>query len=110
MDVRIPAEEPRVKAVEVNLMADRPHREPETQVTHVGNTDAILQEGMRAVAATNEKLASSLARINLPKCYPDLFSGDTAMFHPWKSTFKGMLRDCDSTPARNELSSYVYKG
>jgi hypothetical protein len=112
LDVQIPAEEPRVKAVEVNLMADRPYSEPQTQVTHLGNTDAVLQEGMRAVAVTNDKLASSLARINLPKCHPDLFSGDATMFHPWKSTFKGMLRDCDSTPEQemNYLHMYTRAG
>ena len=53
---------------------------------------------MGAIAATNEKLTASLAKLSLPKCHPDVFSGDATMFHPWKSAFKGMIERCDVTP------------
>ena len=118
LDVRISAEEPRVVAVEVNLMADRLHPEPQTQLTHFGNTDAVLQEGMRAVAVTNDKLASSLARINLPKTLTLINSPATP---PCSTRGKVRSKVCyvivtlemnylHIYTARNELSSYVHKG
>jgi hypothetical protein len=49
----------------------------------------VVQQCMRAIATINGKLTASLAKLSLPKCHPDLFSGDATMFHPWKSAFKG---------------------
>ena len=46
----------------------------------------VVQQCMGAIATTNEKLTASLAKLSLPKCHPDIFSGNaTTMFHPWKS-------------------------
>ena len=42
----------------------------------------------------NKKVMESLARISLPKCHPDVYNGDVTMFHTWKNSFKGMIRDC----------------
>lgn len=68
----------------------------------------IVQQCMGAIAATNEKLTASLARMSLPKCHPDVFYGDATMFHPWKSTFKGMIRDCDVSPEHEMNYLHMY--
>ena len=58
----------------------------------------FVQQCMGAMTTTNERLAASLAKQSLPKCYPDVFSGDATMFLPWESAFKGMIKGCDVTP------------
>ena len=58
----------------------------------------FVQQCMGAMTTTNERLVASLAKLNLPKCHPDVFSSDATMFLPWKSPFKGMIEGCDVTP------------
>ena len=53
---------------------------------------------VRDPSSINEKLSESLARINLPKCHPDVYNGNVTMFHPWRSSFQGMIRDCHLSP------------
>ena len=59
------------------------------------------------LAWVNMKLTESLARISLPKSHPDVYNGDVTMFRPWKSSFKGMIRDCHLSPEQemNYLST-----
>ena len=110
LGVRMRTEKPRMMDVELSHTDNELHIKSQTQDVH-DNLGAKLQGSMK-VATTNEKLASSLARISLPKCHPDLFSGDPTMFHPWKSGLKGMLRDTDVTPEQeiNYLHTYTRAG
>ena len=48
----------------------------------------------------NQKLAATLARQSLPKCHPDVFTGDLTLFHPWKSAFRAMIQHADISPAQ----------
>ena len=61
------------------------------------------------LASINKKLTESLARISLPKCHPEVYNGDLAMFYPWKSSFEGMIRDCRLSPDQemNYMSMYT---
>ena len=68
---------------------------------------ADVQHCFNAIVATNERLMESPARQSLPKCRPDLFTGDVTMFHPWKSAFKAMVRDVDISP--DQEINYLYK-
>ena len=47
---------------------------------------------LETFAATNQQLVASLAKQSLPKCHPDVFNGDVAMFHSWKRSFKAMVK------------------
>ena len=69
----------------------------------------FVQQCMGAMTTTNERLAASLAKLSLPKCHPDVFSGDATMFLPWKCAFKGMIEGFDVTPENemNYLCSYT---
>ena len=84
----------------------RPQR-PVLPQTHDANKAQqpidVVQQCMGAMATTNERLTSRLARLSLPKCHPDVFSGDATMFLPWKSAFKGMIKGCKVTPD-NEMN------
>ena len=62
-----------------------------------------------SLAAVNQQIVASLARQNLPKCQPDVFSGDPTLFHPWKTSFKAMLMDTDVSPTQeiNYLRSFT---
>ena len=57
----------------------------------------------------NQQIVAGLARQNLPKCQPDVFSGDPTLFHPWKAAFKAMLIDTDVSPTQeiNYLRSFT---
>ena len=68
----------------------------------------VVNECLGAVAATNDKLIASLARISLPKCHPDIFFGNATMFHPWKSSFKGMISDAEITAEQEMNYSHMY--
>ena len=48
-----------------------------------------------SLTVANQQIVAGLARQNLPKCQPDIFSGDPTLFHPWKTAFKAMLLDAD---------------
>ena len=62
-----------------------------------------------SLTAANQQIVAGLARQNLPKCQPDVFSGDPSLFHPWKSAFKAMLIDTDVSPIQeiNYLRSFT---
>ena len=62
-----------------------------------------------SLTAVNQQIVAGLARQNLPKCQPDVFSGDPSLFHPWKSAFKAMLIDTDVSPIQeiNYLRSFT---
>ena len=62
-----------------------------------------------SLTAVNQQIVAGLARQNLPKCRPDVFSGDPSLFHPWKSAFKAMLIDTDVSPIQeiNYLRSFT---
>ena len=84
----------------------RPQRPVLPQTHDVHETQQavdVVQQCMGAMATTNEQLTSRLAKLSLPKCHPDVFSGDATMFLPWKSAFKGMIEGCDVTPD-NEMN------
>jgi len=53
-----------------------------------------------SLTVVNQQIVAGLARQNLPKCQPDVFSGDPTLFHPWKSAFKAMLIDTDVSPTQ----------
>jgi hypothetical protein len=54
-------------------------------------------------------VVAGLARQNLPKCHPDIFSGDATLFHPWKRAFKAMIKDTSVTAEQeiNYLRSFT---
>ncbi|CAB4009168.1 uncharacterized protein LOC110049208 [Paramuricea clavata] len=60
---------------------------------------------MGAVAASNDKLIASFAKISYPTCYPNIFFGDATMFHPWKSFSKSMISDSETT-AEQEMNYF----
>ena len=62
-----------------------------------------------SLTVVNQQIVAGLARQNLPKCQPDVFSGDPTLFHPWKSAFKVMLIDTDISPIQeiNYLRSFT---
>ena len=72
-----------------------------------GEEPIRVQDCMLAVAETNRQLTASLARQQLPKCHPDVFGGDFAMFHAWKKAFKAMIHDADISP-ENKMN-YLHK-
>ena len=55
---------------------------------------------MDSLTVVNQQIVAGLARQNLPKCQPDVFSGDPTLFHPWRSAFKAMLMDTDVFPTQ----------
>ena len=61
---------------------------------HTVQQSSDISQRMGLMSAANKRLSSTLARLSLPKCHPDIFSGDSTMFHPWKTAFKGMLENC----------------
>ena len=63
---------------------------------------------MLAIAETNRQLSASLARQNLAKCHPNVFSDDFAMFHAWKKAFQAMIYDAEISPEQeiNYLHRY----
>ena len=62
-----------------------------------------------SLTVVNQQIVAGLARQNLPKCQPDVFSGDSTLFHPWKAAFKAMLIDTDVSPTQeiNYLRSFT---
>ena len=62
-----------------------------------------------SLTVANQQIVASLARQNLPKCQPDIFSGDPTLFHPWKTAFKAILLDADVSPTQeiNYLRSFT---
>ena len=64
---------------------------------------------LETFTATNQQLVASLVKQSLPKCHPDVFNGDVAMFHSWKRSFKAMVKDADIAADQelNYLRSYT---
>ena len=62
-----------------------------------------------SLTVANQQIVAGLAKQNLPKCQPDIFSGDPTHFHPWKTAFKAMLLDADVSPTQeiNYLRSFT---
>ena len=61
------------------------------------------------LTTVNQRLVATLARQNLPKCHPEIFTGDVTLFHPWKSAFRAMIEDANVSPDQeiNYLRSYT---
>ena len=57
--------------------------------------DITRSQLIDSLTVANQQIVAGLLRQNLPKCQPDIFSGDPTLFHPWKATFKAMLLDAD---------------
>ena len=82
-----------------------------------GNTPLFGLRGTNPFASTptddlttvNQRLVATLARQNLPKCHPEIFTGDVTLFHPWKSAFRAMIKDANVSPDQeiNYLRSYT---
>ena len=64
---------------------------------------------IETLTSANRQIVAGLARQNLPKCYPDTYSGDATLFHPWKKAFKAMIRDADVSAEQeiNYLRSFT---
>ena len=64
---------------------------------------------LETFATTNQQIVASLAKQSLPKCPPDVFKGDVAMFNSWKRSFKAMVKDADVAADQelNYLRSYT---
>ena len=64
---------------------------------------------LETFATINQQIVASLAKQSLPKCHPDVFNGDVAMFHSWKRSFKAMVKDADVAADQelNYLRSYT---
>ncbi len=74
---------------------NQPIFQPSPPLPEVAVTRCI--EGIRQ---TNQQIVATLARQNLPKCHPDVFDGDATLFHPWKNSFKAMIRDANLNPSQ----------
>ena len=61
-------------------------------------TEVFTNIPLETFAASNQQPVASLAKQSLPKCHPDVFNGDVAMFHSWNRSFKAMVRDADIAP------------
>ena len=79
----------------------------ESQDNNNQHRPSEMQYCFNAIIATNERLVESLAKQSLPKCPPDLFTGDVTMFYAWKQAFKAMIRDMGISPEQEV--NYLYK-
>ena len=57
--------------------------------------EASVSHLTESLALSNRKVVTGLSRQNLPKCYPDTFSGDPTLFHPWKEAFKTTINNTE---------------
>ena len=82
---------------------------PRARVGRPDDDPITVQGCMLAIAETNRQLSACLASQNLPKCHPDVFSGDFAMFHAWKKAFQAMIYDAEISPEQeiNYLHKYT---
>jgi hypothetical protein len=44
--------------------------------------DATGSQLTESLTSANQQVVAGLARQSLPKCHPDIFSGDATLFHP----------------------------
>ena len=68
-------------------------------VTRSGLNSSVPLE---TCTASNRQLVATLAKQNLPKCHPDVFKGDVAMFHSWKRS------ETDAEPKKSLV--FIYSG
>lgn len=61
---------------------------------------------------TNQEIATGLARKNLPKCQPDIFSGELTLPPMEESISTDGLRcaTCSNARVRDKLPSQIYGG
>ena len=80
---------------------------PPAQLSRVG--DASGSQLIESLTSANRQVVAGLARQNLPKCHPDIFSGDITLFHPWKRAFKTIIKDTSVTADQeiNYLRSFT---
>ena len=71
--------------------------------------DATGSQLIETLTSVNQQIVAGLARQNLPKCHPDVFSGDPTLLYPWKAAFKAMIRDISVSPVqeKNYLRSFT---
>jgi len=71
--------------------------------------DNTRSQLINSLTVVNQQIVAGLARQNLLKCQPDVFSEDLTLFNPWKSTFKAMLIDTDVSPTQeiNYMRSFT---
>ena len=83
------------------------HRQP--LIASTPFKDMTGSQLIDSLTVVNQQIVAGLARQNLPKCQPDVFSGDPTLFHPWRSAFKAMLMDTDVSPTQeiNYLRSFT---
>ena len=83
------------------------NREP--VITSTPLTDVTRSQLIETLTSVNQQIVTRLVRENLPKCHPDVFSGDPTLFHPWKAAFKAMITDVSVSPVQeiNYLRSFT---
>ena len=83
------------------------HREP--IITSTPLIDVTGSQLIETLTSVNQQIVAGLARQNLPKCHPDVFSGDPTLSHPWKAAFKAMITDVSVSPVQeiNYLRSFT---
>ena len=92
-------------------VSNSPYRTPSqpfiSQFSQIG--DATGSKLIESLTSANQQVVAGLARQNLPKCHPDIFSGDATLFHPWKRAFKAMIKDTSVTAEQeiNYLRSFT---
>ena len=74
------------------------NREPISTSTPL--IDVTGSQLIETLTSVNQQIVAGLARQNLPKCHPDVFSGDPTIFHPWKAAFKAMIADVIASPVQ----------
>ena len=55
---------------------------------------------IQTLTSVSEQIVAGLAKQRPPKCYPDTFSGDPTLFHPWRAAFKAMVSDTNVSPVQ----------
>ena len=81
----------------VNNSPLRPPSQPAlaSQLSQIDDTTGSRL--IESLTSANKQVVAGLTRKNLPKCHPDVFSGDATLFHPWKRAFKAMVKDMSVT-------------
>ena len=83
------------------------NREP--VITSTPLIDVTGSQLIETLTSVNQQIVAGLARQNLPKCHPDVFSRDLTIFHPWKAACKAMIEDVIVSPVQeiNYLRSFT---
>ena len=67
--------------------------------------EPLLRPALESFTSTTQQLVATLAKQSSPKCHPDVFDGDVAMFHLWQRSFKAKVRDTD--PEADQEINYL---